>query len=94
MFDHLPFVRVLVVSYDEQEPLRKTLEDHRIEVILSTFGAPFPPTFKAQITLIKAAAEAASVKRFAPTEWLVDFEKGDEYALAAKALRHPLTYAI
>lgn len=38
MFDDFPSVRVLVVSYDTQDALRKTLEEHKIEVVLSTLS--------------------------------------------------------
>ncbi|KAF2097284.1 NAD(P)-binding protein [Rhizodiscina lignyota] len=91
VFDHLPSVRVLVVSYDDQDDLRKTFEEHKIEIILCTFGAPFPGVFERQIRLIRAAAEADAVKRFAPTEWLVDYEKDDEYASPQEPGEHEVS---
>ena len=62
------------MSYDTQDTLQKTLEEHKIEVVLSTLSPAFK-TFDAQIRLIRACAAADSVKRFAPREWLLDFEK-------------------
>ena len=67
-------MHILVVSYDTQDALQKTLEEHKIEVVLSTLSPAFK-TFDAQIRLIRACAAADSVKRFAPSEWLLDFEK-------------------
>jgi hypothetical protein len=67
-------VTVLVVSYEDQDALRKTLEGHKIEVVISTIGK-----FDPQVNLIRACAESGSVKRFAPSEWLLDYEKNDEY---------------
>jgi hypothetical protein len=74
MFDPWPSVRILVVSYDSQDALRTTLEEHEIEVVLSTLS-PIFKTFDAQVRLIRACADSDSVKRFAPSEWLLDFEK-------------------
>lgn len=79
MFDKLPSVRVLVVSYNDEDALRKSLEAHRIEVVISTISPASPVTFAAQVRLINACARSDSVKRFAPSEWLVDFETNDEY---------------
>jgi len=67
------------VSYDDGDVLRNTLEEHNIEVVLSTISPAMPPAFEAQVKLIRACASSVSVKRFAPSEWLLDFEKDDEY---------------
>jgi hypothetical protein len=72
-------VRVLVVSYEDVDVLRQKLEEHKIEVVLSTISPAFPAGFEAQVRLIRACADSNSVKRFAPSEWLLDFEKTDEY---------------
>lgn len=74
MFYNFPSVAVLVVSYDEQDTLQKMLEEHDIEVVISTIGKLEP-----QVSLIRACAASYSVKRFAPSEWLLDYEKNDEY---------------
>jgi hypothetical protein len=79
VFDHLPSVHVLVISYDYEDALRKKLEECKIEVVLSTISPASPTAFDSQVRLIRACADSDSVKRFAPSEWLLDFEKNDEY---------------
>jgi hypothetical protein len=81
VFDQLPSVGVLVVSYDDKDVLQNVLEEQKIEVVLSTISPADPMSFDAQVRLIRACADSDSVKRFAPSEWLLDFEKKDEYVL-------------
>lgn len=77
MFDSFPSVRLLVVSYEDEEALRKLLEENKIEVVLSTISTP--GVSETQVRLIKACSASSSVKRFAPSDWLLDFGKTDEY---------------
>lgn len=51
------------------------LEEHKIGVVVSAL----PSSFDAQVSLIRACAKAKCVGRFAPSEWLIDFEKDDPY---------------
>jgi hypothetical protein len=81
VFDQLPSVGILVVSYDDKDVMQKVLEEQKIEVVLSTISPANPTSFDAQVRLINACADSDSVKRFAPSEWLLDFEKKDEYVL-------------
>lgn len=66
------------MSYENEVALRRTLEALEIEVVLSALSSASPGSFEAQVPLIRASAKSDSVKRFAPSEWLIDFEKKDE----------------
>jgi hypothetical protein len=79
------------VSYTDEEELRKTLAEHKIEVVLSTTSSSNARTFEAQVNLIRACAASDSVKRFAPSEWLLDFEKTDSKSQFGRIQRDIVT---
>lgn len=85
LFDRLPSVQIIAVSYDDESALRKSLEEHEIEVVISALSAASAEAFERQIKLIRACANSSSVKRFAPSEWLLDWENNDEYAAVSNA---------
>jgi hypothetical protein len=72
-------VHVLVISYDYEDAPRKKLEECKIEVILSAISPASLTAFDSQVRFIRACADSDSVKQVAPSEWLLDFEKNDEY---------------
>ncbi|KAH8588086.1 hypothetical protein B0O99DRAFT_583577 [Bisporella sp. PMI_857] len=54
---------------------RKALEDHKVHTVISALSIQSEAHSDAQIALIRAAAAASSVKRFAPSEFGVPYEE-------------------
>ncbi|UKZ68351.1 uncharacterized protein TrAtP1_009390 [Trichoderma atroviride] len=79
VFDHLPAVNIIVISYDGQDEIQNVLDKHEIEVVLSTVSPAGSAAFDAQVRLIRACSNSESVKRFAPSEYLIDLEREEEY---------------
>jgi hypothetical protein len=79
VFDELPSVHCLIVSYEDEDTLQKTLEEHDIEIVLSTLSMAFPTAFETHVKLMRVCSAAVSVKRFAPSDWHLDFGRTDQY---------------
>ncbi|PTB40149.1 uncharacterized protein TrAFT101_004809 [Trichoderma asperellum] len=79
VFDHLQAVKIIVISYDDQDEIQNVLDKHKIEVVLSTISPASSEAFDAQVRLIRACDKSESVKRFAPSEYLIDYERDEEY---------------
>jgi hypothetical protein len=88
VFDHLQAVQVIVVSYDDQDEIQKVLDKYKIEVVLSTISPTSAEAFDGQVRLIRACDKSESVKRFAPSEFLIDYERKDEYATSQIVFIH------
>ncbi|KAM0451731.1 hypothetical protein ACHAPV_005932 [Trichoderma viride] len=78
VFDHLPAVNNIVISYDDQDEIQNVLDKHKIEVVLSTISPASSAAFDAQVRLIRACGKSETVKRFAPSEYLIDLEREEE----------------
>ncbi|KAL8724573.1 MAG: hypothetical protein Q9181_006766 [Wetmoreana brouardii] len=89
----LPFkaptnVQCLAATYDNVDSLIKLLEANDIHTVISTMNPPTPEVHAAQDNLIRAAAQSATVKRFVPSDWGIDFAADDEHLpLSWKALK-------
>ncbi|KAL7926406.1 NAD(P)-binding protein [Trichoderma austrokoningii] len=79
VFDHLRAVNIIVISYDDQDEIQNVLDKHKIEVVLSTISPASSEAFDAQVRLIRACDKSESTKRFAPSEFLTDYERDEEY---------------
>ena len=66
---------MIEIDYTNHSSAQKTLEDHQIHTILSALTIRTEEHSNAQITLIRAAAAASSVKRFAPSEFGIQYEE-------------------
>ncbi|KAH6949742.1 hypothetical protein BKA56DRAFT_536138 [Ilyonectria sp. MPI-CAGE-AT-0026] len=65
----------LAVDYSNVSAIAEVLRSNNIEVVISAIGVLFADTHQAQISLIKGAAEAGTVTRFAPSEFGIDYIK-------------------
>ncbi|KAL8941386.1 MAG: hypothetical protein Q9216_002264 [Gyalolechia sp. 2 TL-2023] len=80
----LPFevpanVRCLTPSYDNIDAMANLLHQNEIQTVISTMNPPTPEIQTAQENLIRAAAQAPTVKRFIPSEWSIDLFADDEH---------------
>ncbi|KAI9375480.1 hypothetical protein BJX61DRAFT_493882 [Aspergillus egyptiacus] len=62
-------VKQLEVDYANVGSLTKTLEEHKIDTVISTISLYSEEDSTSQLNLIKAAAEATTTKRFIPSEY-------------------------
>lgn len=60
------------------EELVRHLTDRNVHTVICTLAIDFESASNAQIQLIRAAEKAASVKRFIPSEFNVDYDLGDD----------------
>ncbi|KAI4184728.1 MAG: hypothetical protein L6R41_004544 [Letrouitia leprolyta] len=80
----LPFespanVHCLAPNYQSISDLTNLLSANEIHTIISTLSPPSPEVTAAQDNLIRAAAQAPTVKRFIPSTWAIDFSADDEH---------------
>ncbi|KAM0415774.1 hypothetical protein ACHAPT_013279 [Fusarium lateritium] len=68
----------LAVDYSDVSAIAGLLRSNNIEVIISAIGVLFEDTHRSQINLIKGAAEAGTVTRFAPSEFGIDYIKAKD----------------
>ncbi|KAI9375564.1 hypothetical protein BJX61DRAFT_539715 [Aspergillus egyptiacus] len=69
-----PFIQT---DYSNQADLTSLLEQYHIDTVICAFSLDFESASLAQLTLIRAAEAAASVKRFIPSEFNVDYDLPD-----------------
>jgi hypothetical protein len=55
--------------------IAEILRKNEVRVVISAIGVLFEDTHRAQINLIKGAAKAGTVTRFAPSEFGLDYIK-------------------
>ena len=77
------------IDYTNPSSAQKTLEDHQIHTVISALSIQLEEHSNAQIGLIRAAAAASSVKRFAPSEFGIPYE--EKWVLMALEQESPLT---
>ncbi|KIM97035.1 hypothetical protein OIDMADRAFT_169818 [Oidiodendron maius Zn] len=66
--------RAIRMDYTDPSSGQKTLEDYQIHTVISALSVQSEEHSNAQIGLIRAAAAASSVKRFAPSEFGIPYE--------------------
>ena len=71
-------MKCLLTNYDDEEDLTQLLNDHNVHTVISALNPPMPEVFEAEIRLIRAAVAAENVRRFVPSQFAIDYEKGDE----------------
>lgn len=71
------YLPVLQVDYTSPSQLTETLVSKQIHTIISALNVDFQSVSDAQLCLIEAAAASGCVKRFAPSEFNVDYDLDD-----------------
>lgn len=66
---------MIKIDYTDFLSAQRTLEDHQIHTVISALSILSEEHSHAQIGLIRAAAAASSVKRFAPSEFGIPYEE-------------------
>jgi hypothetical protein len=61
------------VDYSDIDNIAGVLRSNNVEVVLSTIGILFEDTHISQMNLIDGAERSGTVKRFAPSEFAVDY---------------------
>ncbi|KAF7558186.1 hypothetical protein G7Z17_g127 [Cylindrodendrum hubeiense] len=72
---YLPLIQT---DYSSEPEVAELLAKHNIHTVICTFALDFQAASDSQITLIRAADQASSVKRFIPSEFNVDYDLGDD----------------
>ncbi|KAJ5110432.1 hypothetical protein N7532_000967 [Penicillium argentinense] len=62
-------VQYVQVDYDDVDALARHLEAHQVQTVICAIGMLGDDCSEAQLNLINAAKQAASVQRFMPSEW-------------------------
>ncbi|KAH7378922.1 hypothetical protein BKA64DRAFT_714097 [Cadophora sp. MPI-SDFR-AT-0126] len=68
----------LAVDYSDVSAIAELLRSNNIEVVVSATAVLLEDTHRAQINLIKGAAEAGTVTRFTPSEFAIDYIKAKD----------------
>lgn len=68
-------VPILEADYTSPFALKKLLQNHSVQVIISALSLYDDDSVSAQMTLINAAIESGTVKRFLPSEFGVDYSR-------------------
>ena len=68
-------VPVLHMDYNDRTVLKKLLQEHSVDVVISALSLFDEESAKAQMALISAAIESSTVKRFIPSEFGVDYTR-------------------
>ncbi|KAF5494065.1 Oxidoreductase swnN [Colletotrichum fructicola] len=69
-------VGCLTVDYSNVSQITGLLESNNIEVIISAIGIVFEDSYRAQMNLIEGASRSTTVRRFAPSEFALDYVQG------------------
>ena len=76
--DGKEYIPALQTDYKDVGEMTALLESKNIHTIISTLNVDFPLVSEAQVRLIEAAGLSNTVKRFAPSEFNVDYDLGDD----------------
>ncbi|EXJ72490.1 uncharacterized protein A1O5_04995 [Cladophialophora psammophila CBS 110553] len=76
--DGKEYIPVLQTDYNDVAKMTRLLESKKVNTIISALNVDFQPVSDAQVRLIEAAAASSCVKRFAPSEFNVDYDLGDD----------------
>jgi hypothetical protein len=68
-----PKVKVLAIDYTSPESIASVLKSENIDTVISTLGIFQEEQQKAQLNLIDGAVASGTVKRFAPSEFGLDY---------------------
>ncbi|KAK5996420.1 Oxidoreductase swnN [Cladobotryum mycophilum] len=63
----------LAVDYNNVEQIKSVLQENKIEVVIAALLLADDTVTQSQITLIRAAAQSGTVKKFIPTEYHLDY---------------------
>jgi hypothetical protein len=66
-------ISILAVNYDDTASTRKLLQEHDIQIVISTLGLFSEGVAQAQINLIQAAIASTTVKKFIPSEYGIKY---------------------
>lgn len=72
---YLPLIQT---DYSSESEVAQLLENHKVHTVICTFALDFQAASDSQVSLIRAADQASSVKRFIPSEFNVDYDLGDD----------------
>lgn len=64
---------MLAVDYTSVDALARVLKENVVDTIISTMQIRNDETSKSQLNLIEAAEKSGTVKRFAPSEFGIDY---------------------
>jgi hypothetical protein len=62
-------VPVIAVDYGDPEKLTTILDQHKVELVISTILLTSDESSQSQLNIINAASNSKSVKRFIPSEY-------------------------
>ncbi|KAH9203413.1 hypothetical protein DL95DRAFT_399366, partial [Leptodontidium sp. 2 PMI_412] len=80
-------VKIIGINYTDLASVKKILEDNEIHTVISALSVQSQDHSDAQIGLIRAAAAASSVKRFAPSEFGIPYQEKHAAALPLVAYK-------
>ncbi len=66
-------LKYLEIDYSSIAGIAEMLRANEIEVVISAIGILFEDTYRAQMNLIDGASQSGTVKRFAPSEFAIDY---------------------
>lgn len=69
---------IIQTDYSSEQAVVNLLEQYKTHTVICTFALDFQAASDSQLTLIRAAERASSVKRFIPSEFNVDYDQGDD----------------
>ncbi|KAK7428036.1 hypothetical protein QQZ08_005468 [Neonectria magnoliae] len=72
---YLPLIQT---DYSSESEVAQLLEKHNVHTVICTFALDFQAASDSQVSLIRAADQASTVKRFIPSEFNVDYDLGDD----------------
>ncbi|KAF4976143.1 hypothetical protein FZEAL_7162 [Fusarium zealandicum] len=68
----------LQVDYTDPDKIAQVLTENKIEVVISAIGVLFEDTHLAQMNLIEGAERSSTVRRFAPSDFGIDYVEADK----------------
>ncbi|KAH0422190.1 hypothetical protein CcaCcLH18_12971 [Colletotrichum camelliae] len=74
--EQIPGVGCLIIDYSNVSQITDLLESNNIEVVISAIGIVFEDSHRAQLNLIEGASHSTTVRRFAPSEFALDYVEG------------------
>jgi len=91
-----PNVKVLAIDYTSPESIASALKAENIDTVISTIGIFQEEQQKAQLNLIDGAVASGTVKRFAPSEFGLDYlqNKKDGIAIPSETIRNNKTNTV
>lgn len=66
------------MNYSDVGAVAQVLRGNNIDTVISTIGILFEDTHQAQMHLIDAAVQSGTVKRFAPSEFAIDYVEAQQ----------------